>query len=63
VTTWCSKPAGVPYPAFLATLPAVETWQRQLVLGPAPEFCLLGVDAAAALGGQAVATRRIHASP
>ncbi len=62
-TTWCSKPPGVPYPAFLATLPPAETWQRQLVLGPAPEFCLIGTDAAAVLGGRAVPARRIHASP
>jgi hypothetical protein len=61
--TWCSKPPGVPYPEFLATLPEAETWQRQLVLGPAPEFCLVGIDATAALGGRAVAARRIHASP
>lgn len=60
-TTWCSKPAGVSYPEFLPRLPAGETWQRQMVLGPAPEFCVVGVDAAAALGGVAVAARRIHA--
>jgi hypothetical protein len=34
-----------------------------MVLGPAPEFCVVGVDAAAALGGLAVVARRIHASP
>jgi hypothetical protein len=62
-TTWCSKPAGVAYPAFLATLPPAETWQRQLVLGPAPEFCLVGIDAAAALGGHAVAIRQTFGSP
>jgi hypothetical protein len=39
---WCAKPAGEPYAAFLGRLPAVEAWQRQMVLGPAPEFCLLG---------------------
>jgi hypothetical protein len=60
-TTWCSKPSGVAYPAFVASLPAAETWQRQLVLGPAPEFCLVGIDAAAALGGRAVATRQLYA--
>jgi hypothetical protein len=63
VTTWCAKPAGVPYPAFLARLPPAETWQRQLVLGPAPEFCLVGIDAAAALDGRVVATGLVHASP
>jgi hypothetical protein len=39
---WFAKPAGEPYAAFLARLPAAEAWQRQMVLGPAPEFCLLG---------------------
>ena len=63
VATWCSKPPGVPYPRFLETLPAAETWQRQLVLGPAPEFCLVGLDAAAPLDGVAVRARQLHASP
>jgi hypothetical protein len=40
--TWFGKPAGVPYPAFLAGAPPGELWQRKLVLGPAPEFCLTG---------------------
>ncbi|WP_242342847.1 hypothetical protein [Anaeromyxobacter terrae] len=62
-TTWCSKPGGASYPEFVAQLPPGETWQRQMVLGPAPEFCIIGVDAAAALGGVAVAARKIHASP
>ncbi len=62
-TTWCSKPAGVPYAEFLSKLPLAETWQRQMVLGPAPEFCLVGKDAAAALGGIAVAARPIYRSP
>ncbi len=39
---WCSKPAGEPYAAFLGRLPAAEAWQRQMVLGPTPEFCLFG---------------------
>jgi hypothetical protein len=60
--TWCAKPAGVAYPEFRARLPSAETWQRQLVLGPAPEFCLVGLDAAAALGGLAVTARTIHRS-
>lgn len=42
VVRWMSKPAGESYAAFLARLPGVEAWQRQLVLGPAPEFCVLG---------------------
>lgn len=39
---WMSKPAGEGYASFLARLPAAEAWQRQLVLGPAPEFCVFG---------------------
>lgn len=61
--TWCSKPAGVAYAEFLARLPAGETWQRQMVLGPAPEFCVRGADAAASLGGVAVTTRPVYESP
>jgi hypothetical protein len=39
---WLSKPAGRTYPAFLAELGALgaAAWQRQMVLGPTPEFCL-----------------------
>jgi hypothetical protein len=37
---WRSKPAGRSYGEFLATLPATTIWQRQMVLGPAPEFCI-----------------------
>jgi hypothetical protein len=48
---WCAKPAGEPYAAFLGRLPAAEAWQRQMVLGPAPEFCLFG---AAPAGVEAV---------
>jgi hypothetical protein len=62
-TTWCAKPAGTPYPAFLARLPPGELWQRLLALGPAPEFCLPGLDAAATLGGVAVETRPVHGWP
>lgn len=45
---WASKPPGESYAAFLARLPAVEVWQRQLVLGPAPELCVLGPPPAGA---------------
>lgn len=38
---WVSKPAGESYEAFLESLPAGTVWQRRLVLGPAPEFCLV----------------------
>lgn len=39
---WVSKPLGESYAAFAARLPAAEVWQRQLVLGPVPEFCVFG---------------------
>ena len=43
---WLSKPAGVAYPAFHAELAAAlegdaGAWQRQMVLGPASEYCVL----------------------
>lgn len=43
---WLSKPAGVHYVDFDARLRAwtagmpVSSWQRQMVLGPAPEYCI-----------------------
>ena len=37
-----SKPPGVSYDTFYAGLPRdVQVWQRKMVLGPSPEFCLL----------------------
>jgi hypothetical protein len=43
---WLTKPRGVPYDDFLAELAPLggaSLWQRQLVLGPRPEFCLAGL--------------------
>ncbi len=40
-TRWASKPVGRSYRAFLDSLTEPVVWQRQMVLGPAPEFCLL----------------------
>jgi hypothetical protein len=43
---WMSKPRGMPYAEFFAALaartsqPDITLWQRQMTLGPAPEFCL-----------------------
>lgn len=34
-----SKRPGERYDLFLDQLPAPTVWQRQMVLGPAPEFC------------------------
>lgn len=47
---WLGKPDGIDYAAFEARLRAwtdgarVGLWRRQMVLGPAPEFCLLVPD-------------------
>ncbi len=38
---WVSKPAGMDYEAFVGSLTAPTVWQRQLVLGPGAEFCLV----------------------
>lgn len=37
---WVTKPAGEPYERFVDGLAGVAVWQRQLVLGPAPEFAV-----------------------
>ena len=46
VARWFSKPAGMTYAALRSEVADLEAdsslWQRQLVLGPAPEFCLRG---------------------
>lgn len=43
VAAWLSKPRGASYADFLAGLPRSQGLvQRQLVLGPGPEFCVLG---------------------
>jgi hypothetical protein len=36
---WLDKPRGEPSEDFIAALPHEAVWRRQLVLGPAPEFC------------------------
>ena len=48
--SWFGKPEGIPYPAFLSQVPQGELWQRQLVLGPTPEFCLFDVTPPASAG-------------
>jgi hypothetical protein len=37
---WLDKPRDTAYESFVADLPEATIWQRQLVLGPAPEFCI-----------------------
>ena len=39
---WESKPPGMTYEAWRAQLTGRSVWQRQLVLGPGPEYCLPG---------------------
>ncbi len=36
---WLDKPRDEPSGDFIASLPHDSVWRRQLVLGPAPEFC------------------------
>jgi hypothetical protein len=61
---WLSKPRGVPYASFDERLrpftenPDVTLWRRQMVLGPAPEFCLLGAN----LSGPAPAVDHLFVS-
>lgn len=37
---WRDKPAGTSAAEFVDSLPSGPVWRRQLVLGPAPEFCV-----------------------
>lgn len=41
---WLDKPRGEPAEEFAAALPHESVWRRQLVLGPAPEYCLAATD-------------------
>jgi hypothetical protein len=38
---WRSKPDGVLYDAYESRLPGRSVWQRQMTLGPTPEYVLL----------------------
>jgi hypothetical protein len=40
-TEWHHKPRLVPVETFISDLPETTIWRRQLVLGPAPEFCVV----------------------
>jgi hypothetical protein len=55
---WATKPSGVSYEDFVQTLSATTLWQRQMVLGPAPEFCL--AEEGAADGARARSRTPIH---
>lgn len=52
---WRGKPAGTAYEAFEARLPGMAVWQRQMVLGPTPEYVVH--DAIAHDGDPVVAYR------
>ena len=39
-TLWLVKPRDRSYADFLASLSGSAVWRRQMVLGPAPEFCV-----------------------
>jgi len=41
---WLEKPRGTPADQFLASLAEATVWQRQMVLGPAPEFCAVSSE-------------------
>ena len=48
VATWLDKPLGLPYAEWHERLAAEAAggavWQRQMVLGPAPEYVVLGAE-------------------
>ena len=51
-TAWLTRPRGIRYEAPLREIAAqvkgpVSVWRKQMVLGPAPEFALLGDDSLA----------------
>jgi hypothetical protein len=46
-TEWFEKPRGESYEAFVASLPETAVWQRQMVLGPTPEFCATARESSA----------------
>ncbi len=61
---WMHKPRGVPYAGFRERLAALVTgeggiWERQMLLGPAPEYCALtGAEPDAAPAPATVVPRR-----
>jgi len=63
-SVWLSKPPRVSYSEFMSDLaalvpPDAQVWQRRLVLGPAPEFCVeLPGQARAELPGTSLVTIR-----
>jgi hypothetical protein len=49
-SVWMQKPQGISYKSFSEIISRIsergrtKVWQRQMVLGPAPEFCLHSED-------------------
>jgi len=62
--TWFAKPPGMSYQDLLTQLPATvpSLWQRQMVLGPAPEFRLSQARPAAPGDLVTVRVEPLHAS-
>jgi hypothetical protein len=61
---WLEKPGGVTYGSFRERLEMLVAggvggiWERQLVLGPAPEYCVMTGDGAAAAPAAATIVQR-----
>jgi hypothetical protein len=55
--SWFAKPRGLRFPELLERIPAGELWQRQMVLGPSPEFCLFGAEAPAGIEATTLSVR------
>jgi hypothetical protein len=58
--SWLAKPAGAAYSEFLGRFAGGELWQRQMVLGPAPEFCLLGAAPPPGVEARTLSVRMLH---
>jgi|SRR6476646_5226800 len=46
---WLDKPRATPYVEFIDSLPETTVWQRQMVLGPGPEFCVAALSPGTAI--------------
>jgi hypothetical protein len=70
VAVWLIRPRGIQYrPVLKATcagIPNATAWRRQMVLGPAPEFCIeltAGAKFQAPQGWQAREVKRARLMP
>jgi hypothetical protein len=57
--SWFAKPVGMSFADLLGRVPAGELWQRQMVLGPSPEFCLFEADAPAGIEATTLSVRPV----